>query len=257
MRNQDLKHVSALFVIFGVCLLASAGTARADRLSAFAETGYNGSGAIFRDAVPDLTTAGSPKIASVRGVIGRWLLCAGVNFSGDCVWLSRDVPSLPDFGFTDAPGSLRPESVPIIERHWGNRRPAARDKLVLFDRPGYDGDWIAVSDSVQDFEPAHLKSPGSIVLGDGVWRLCTGPGYTGRCLIVTASVGNLQEVFPGLFHSAQRHAPGVSGWAAPIIATTPQPAQPPASLKCRNHKVPTQVTNKAHKIILRCAKPAV
>ena len=253
MQSQSLKHLPILFATLCVCLLA--GTARADRLRVFAETSYNGSDAILREAVPDLTTAGSPRISSVRVVNGRWLLCAGVNFSGDCVWLSSDVPSLPDIGFPDKPGSLRPESVPIIERHWGNKRPAARDKLALFDRPGYDGDWTAFADSVQDFDAAHLKSPGSIVLGDGVWRLCTGPGYTGRCLIVTGSVWNLQEVFPGEFHSAQRHAPGISGWAAPIIATTPPPAQPPASLKCRGHKVPTQVTNKSGKLIWRCAKP--
>jgi hypothetical protein len=254
MQHWSPKVRSVLFVSLAFCLVVSS-IARADRLRAYAETDYKGSDAMFRDPAPNLTTRNPPlKIASVRVLNGRWFICAGVDFSGDCVWLSRDIPSFPDLGFTDRPGSLRPENVPILERHWGDRRPAARNALALFERPSYDGEWTALSESVQDFDAAHLKSPGSIVLGEGVWRLCTGPGYTGRCLILTGSVWNLPELFPGQFHSAQRHAPGATGWTAITSATTPPPAQPPASLKCRTHRVPTQVKDRAGKLVWRCTK---
>lgn len=253
MRGRRTKLILILCAFLG---LLAPSVARADRLRVFAETDFKGADAVFRDPVPNLATVGVPsRISSARVMAGRWLICAGPNFSSDCVWLAHDVPSFPDVGFTQKPGSLRPQSVPVMERHWGNKRAAPRTALALFERSGYDGEWTALSDSVPDFDEAHLKSPGSIVLGEGVWRLCSGPAYTGRCLILTGSVWSLQEIFLGQFRSAQRHAPGTIGWATTTGATTPPPAQPPASLKCRARKVPTQVKNKAGKLTWRCTKP--
>lgn len=203
MRHHHRVLSIALVVFAGA--LADPATASAERMRAFTQTDYAGRETVFRDPIPNLSvTEVPPNIASVRVVTGRWLLCADVNFSGDCAWLAHDIPSLSDLGFTSSPGSLRPERIPVLMRHWGNRRPPPRESLVLFERPNYDGDWTAVSDSVPEFGAAHLNSPGSVVLGDGAWRLCTGPNYSGRCLIVTGSAWDITKIFLGQIHSVKR-----------------------------------------------------
>lgn len=184
---------------------AGAGPVFAERLRAFSAANYQGQERVYRDRVADLNAGeAAHAIVSVRVVTGRWLLCANANFSGDCAWLGHDVPSLPELGFKALPGSLRPERIPVILRNWGGRRPAPRESLVLFERADYDGAWTALPDSVPDFGAAHLTSPGSIVLGNGAWRLCTGVDYTGRCLIVTASAWDIPNVFFGRIQSAKR-----------------------------------------------------
>jgi hypothetical protein len=177
---------------------------QAQNLHTFALPNFTGKEMVFRDPQPTLQASRPAKIASVRVVTARWLICSGTNYSGDCAWLSGNVPSLAAFGFTDEPGSLRPERVPVLMRHWGERRPAPRADLVLFEKPSFDGDWKALADSVPDFNAAHLTSPGSIVLAEGVWRLCTGPDYAGRCLIATASAWDMATIFPGRILSAKR-----------------------------------------------------
>ncbi len=200
MKVQSVGVLVAITTAF----ISMIGAAQAQRLRAFAEPNYLGTEQLFRDPQPNLQVARPTKIASVRVVTARWLICAGTSYSGDCAWVSRDVASLPQLGFTDTPGSLKPERIPVLLRQWGGRRAAPRTELALFEKPGYDGDWIALKDSVPDFNAAHLKSPGSIVLGDGAWRLCTGIDYSGRCLITTGSAWDLSEIFPGRILSAKR-----------------------------------------------------
>ena len=198
-----MKPHSFAAITIGFALLA-AGDAHAQQLRTFGNPNFSGEQRVFRDPQPDLQTSRPTKIGSVRLETEKWLICAGANFTGDCLWVSRDVASLADLGFSDTPGSLKPERVPIVMRHWGDRRPPAREDLVLFEKANYDGNWVALKDSTNDFTTANLKSPGSIVLGDGVWRLCTGVDYSGRCLVMTGSAWDLSEIFPGRILSAKK-----------------------------------------------------
>ena len=185
------------------CVLTN-GTANAQRLHVYAEPKYHGAERMFLGSQPDLQATHPTTIASVRVIRDRWLLCTSPDFTGDCAWLAHDVSSLPELGFTNAPGSLRPERVPTIMRNWGERRPPPRADLVLFDKASYDGDWTALKDSVPDFTAAHLKSPGSIVINEGTWRLCTGIGYAGRCLVANGSAWDMGAIFAGRILSAKR-----------------------------------------------------
>lgn len=189
-----------------LCLLLSVSTTAvcAQQLRTFSHPNYTGTQRVFRDPAPDLQVSRPTRAGSVRPETDKWLICDGTNYSGNCLWVSRDVPSLPALGFSDTPGSLKPERVPVLMRHWGDRRPPAHDELVLFDKANYDGDWTALKDDVGDFTEAKLKNPGSIVLGSGTWRLCTGVDYSGRCLTVTGSAWDLNEIFPGRILSAQK-----------------------------------------------------
>jgi hypothetical protein len=194
---------SAFLSVAALCIGLVSG-ARAERLRAFSEEGYAGVATMYSGRIAALKADDvQPVIASARVVTGRWLLCAKADFDGDCAWLAHDVPSVAKLGFTDKPGSLRPERVPILRRQWGDKHPPSRKALVLFDGPNYTGEWHAVRDSVGDFTAAGQKSPESVVLNEGAWRLCTAPHYRGRCLIMTGSAWDLSEIF-GRVQSAQR-----------------------------------------------------
>lgn len=197
-------RLCSVVALAALSALSLAGNAYAQQLRTFAEPNFAGTQRVFRDPAPDLQVSRPTKAGSVRPETDKWLICNGTNYTGDCLWVSRDVPSLPALGLSDTPGSLKPERVPVLMRHWGNRRPPGHDALVLFEKPNYDGEWMALKDSVNDFSVAKLNSPGSIVLGSGTWRLCTGVDYTGRCLIVTGSAWDLSTVFPGRILSAKK-----------------------------------------------------
>lgn len=184
--------------------LSSINVAHAQQLRTFSEPNFTGQQRVFRDPQPNLQTTRPTKIGSVRLEMDKWLICEGSNYGGDCLWVSGNITSLAALGFSVTPGSLKPERVPLVMRHWGDRRPAPRDQLALFEKPDFDGEWTALRGSVTDFDTAHLKSPGSLVLGDGLWRLCTGINFSGRCLTVTGSAWDIREIFPGRILSAER-----------------------------------------------------
>jgi len=195
------KPVFLLACAFG--LMMSAG-AQAQNLHTFSEPNFAGKELVFRDPQPNLQAEKPTKIASLRVLTARWLICTGTNYSGDCIWLSGNASSLPALGFSDAPGSLRPERVPVLMRHWGDRRPPPRSDLVLFEKAGFDGDWKALTDSVPNLAEAHLPIPAAVVINEGTWRLCTGPDYSGRCLTAMSSAWDLNKIFPGRILSAKR-----------------------------------------------------
>lgn len=184
--------------------LSFAHPAQAQQLRTFSKPNYGGEQRVFRDPQPNLQATRPTKIVSVRLEMDKWLICDGTNYAGDCLWVSGNIASLPALGISDTPGSLKPERVPLVRRHWGDRHPAPRTQLALFEKANFDGDWKALKDSIPNFNDAHLKSPGSIVLGEGTWRLCTGVDYSGRCLTVTGSAWDIAEIFPGRILSAKR-----------------------------------------------------
>lgn len=194
----------SLAVLAALLIWSAVSDANAQQVRTFSKPNYEGTQRVFRDPSPNLQVTRPTTTGSVRLETEKWLICNGTNYTGDCLWVSRDVPSLPALGISDTPGSIKPERVPVVMRNWGSRRPPPRDQLVLFEKANYDGDWAALKDSVADFNAAHIKSPGSIVLGDGAWRLCTGVDYSGRCLVTTGSAWDLGEIFPGRILSAKK-----------------------------------------------------
>ena len=59
-----------------------------------------------------------------------------------------------------------------------------------------------------------------------------------------------------LFGSALAYAADTTPPAGSTPAATTDTSTPPASLKCKAPKVPTQVKNKAGKMVWKCMKPA-
>jgi hypothetical protein len=144
-------------------------------------------------------------IESAKAITGRWLLCEGVSYGGDCVWLGRKVSSFKDIGSDGEFLSLRPVRIPVLRRNWGDRHPPALSSLALFSETEYRGEWTALSGTVADFAEANVAvSPASIIIGSGVWRVCSAPHFNGRCLTLTASVWDVRGIFGFTFRSAEK-----------------------------------------------------
>jgi len=146
----------------------------------FDQTNYRGNPTNYNEANPSL-----PNVAqSVTIGRGAWLLCEGRNYSGRCVTLDRSVPDLETYNLRNRVFSMRPvgpgESQPP---------PTSSDRyIVLFDRTNYRGN------------PTNYNGPSpnlsgraqSVTIGRGVWELCDGRNYRGRCVTLDQSVPDLR-----------------------------------------------------------------
>jgi len=194
-------------VILAVLASAALATvARAERLRLYDGENYHGNGRLFAAAEQNLRAEGDPsRAASAKVITGRWLLCERAFFSGDCLWISHDIPSFHALAFGADVESLRPERVPVLRRQWGDRRPPSRSALVLFTEANYQGGWVALKDSMPNLHEGGIdQATGSVVLQVGAWRLCTQPDYKGACLSMTASAWNMREIFSTRIRSIER-----------------------------------------------------
>lgn len=143
----------------------------------FDRPNYQGNPTNYNAAAPNLhRRSGSVTIG--RGV---WDLCDGWNFTGRCVTLTTSVPDLATYSLRDRVLSVRPAgSGPVTP-------PMTDWYVVLFDQPNYQG-------NPRNFKSAAASifgRSGSITIGRGVWEVCTGRNFTGRCVTLNTSVSNL------------------------------------------------------------------
>lgn len=191
----------------GLSLLAAfacSWDAHAERMRLYEEGNYVGSGRVFMDDVSGLKIGGqTPRFESAKIITGRWLLCTSPNYSGDCLWISKDTPSFRALGYSGTLASLRPERVPVLARQWGDRKPPGRSALVFFSERNFAGEWTPYYEDASDLSHSPIK-PLSIVIQKGAWRLCSLPNYEGDCISMTASSWDMPSIFGPSIRSAKR-----------------------------------------------------
>ena len=149
----------------------------------FDQTTYRGTPTNFNGPVPDLYNLRRAQSVTIgRGV---WELCDGRNFTGRCVTLDRSVPDLRIYNLRNRVSSLRPVG------SGGPPPPPSNSDwyIVLFDRPNYQGD----PTNYNGEEPNLNKRARSVTIGRGVWELCDGRNFTGRCVTLNQSVPDLRS----------------------------------------------------------------
>lgn len=194
-----------------VCASMLPGAAYAERIRVFSEPNFEGWNTVLLGNQSNMESDGEAhKIRSVRVISGSWLLCEAVASTGDCLWISHDLPNLEAVGFDKPILSAKPERVVVARYRWGGKKPP-RHSLVLFSEGSYSGDWIAVANSTPDVSDDIRKLRAkSIVVQDGVWQVCSDSGFAGRCLTLTGDAWDLRSIYFGPIQSIRRIDPVVA-----------------------------------------------
>jgi hypothetical protein len=163
--------------------LLFAGAAHAE-VTLYQQPNFGGERLTVRDASGNLQgTALYDRASSVRVQSGDWEFCTQPDFKGDCVTLRAG-----EYATLDQRLNHRIESVRRVggrDDHPG-RRGDRNASIELYNQPGFGGRAVEI-----DRDTASLRSSGmddrasSIVVNDGVWQLCSGPGFQGTCRVFT------------------------------------------------------------------------
>ena len=152
-----------------------------DYLVLFEQTNYRGNPTNYNGPIRDLY---GYRVQSVTIGRGSWELCEGRNFTGRCVTLDQSVPDLGVHGLRNRVSSVRPAE------SGGSPPPPPSDwYIVLFDQPNYRGN----PTNYNGPEASINRRVQSVTIGRGVWELCEGRNFTGRCVTLNRSVPNLRS----------------------------------------------------------------
>ena len=119
------------------------------------------------------------KAQSVTIGRGEWQLCDGIGFGGKCVTLTRSVSDLSSVGMRKKVRSLRPLGF--------QGPPEANWYIVLFEQQNFRGDPTNYNTERTNIN----KRARSITIGAGVWEICDGRNFTGRCQTLSQSEADL------------------------------------------------------------------
>lgn len=152
----------------------------------FERPNYRGAPHNFEGSNPILQGF-SGRAGSVTIGRGIWEVCSGPNFSGRCVTFKDSVPDLGAYGMRDQVGSVRPA------RYQSPGPPGRPDRdlsIVLYDRTNYRGTQVNYDGPAPSLGEFSGRA-GSVTIGRGIWELCEGPNYSGRCVTLEESVPDL------------------------------------------------------------------
>jgi beta/gamma crystallin len=180
MRGQ----LTLLSVLVALAPLAGAG-AQEQRIgggvgiTVFTGSDFSGKAVTFQRDMPNLRADNlNDQIASLRVARGeQWEVCEHANFRGRCVVVSGDERNLARNSWANTISSMR------RVRTAAGVLPAPLPDITLFDQPGFRGrsaNFTAATASL----PLALPAAKSVTVGRGVWELCDGRNFTGRCITV-------------------------------------------------------------------------
>jgi len=150
----------------------------------FDRTNYRGNPRNYNGPTPDLFGL-RRRAQSVTIGSGMWELCEGRNFTSRCVTLERSVPNLRTYNLNNRVSSLRPvvsggPIPPTTLTDW---------YIVLYDQLTYRGNPTNYNAADSNLD----KRARSVTIGRGVWQLCDGRDFTGRCVTLSRSVPDLRS----------------------------------------------------------------
>lgn len=203
MRHRSLPSRIAAVALLAVG--AVAGIARGADFQIYTHPHFTGAEITLKGETPDLSGLQHfhDQAASLV-VTGRWQVCTEPGFRGECVVLGPG--RYPTLG---APiykriASVRPMGAAVAEaeRQRAQERSAyeearrehvareevraprryGRAMLDLFPDPEFRGPPVRFERDVERMG-RRSDSASSMVVYEGVWELCSGPGFTGRCRV--------------------------------------------------------------------------
>jgi Beta/Gamma crystallin len=223
-------------LVFAATLMTQL-AASAGELSLFEHHRFGGREVTLRQASPNLVDLDfNDQSSSMVVRSGRWEVCVGANFSGDCEVFGRgQYPTLDRFN--DKISSVREVRsddrrdgrdgrdgqgwqgrqgrADRDDRHersdredWQDRqgrddRQGRQDRpgaIELFSQPGLQGNSIRVErDTANLAERGFNDRTGSLVIESGVWEICSDGSFRGQCRVF--GPGQYRELEPNLTRS--------------------------------------------------------
>ena len=193
MRKRWFLVLSALVVVIGTVVGTSAQQRQRGSvgITIFTDSNFRGKSATFREDVSDLVRHGlNDKISSLIVAPGeQWEVCEHTNYQGRCVVVSGEEPELKRHSWSDVISSFRRVGSAAVFPPGGPTPPSQGDwYIVLYDRSSYRGNPMNYNGPVSNLAGFRAAS---VTIGRGVWDLCEGPNFTGRCVTLDRSVPDL------------------------------------------------------------------
>ena len=181
-------------VIATALALLFAGTAQAatTEFQIFKQNNFRGPSHTVKGEVNVLEGGFAREGASLRVKGGYWEACTGDRFKGDCrVFAPGDYPSLEPawhqritsvrFLGTD-PKHARKEARENEREDRREARREARGTVDLYGGQDFRGRSVRIEGNERDLATQGFDGrASSLVVHDGVWELCSEPGFAGNC----------------------------------------------------------------------------
>ena len=166
-------------------------------ITVYADPGFRGRSATFRDDTQDLRPFGLTDKASSLGVPRGevWEVCEHINYAGRCQVFTGDEPDLRPIRWNDIISSVRRVRDVLPGRGRGDRfggRGGDRTRLILYDQRDYRGRSIEVEGTSSVLAGFSNRS-GSLKVISGQWEVCELPNFRGRCIVVTRDIPDLRR----------------------------------------------------------------
>ncbi|MBX3290336.1 MAG: peptidase inhibitor family I36 protein [Acidobacteria bacterium] len=151
-------------------------------ITVFEDRDFRGKSATYTRDVANLADSGlNDRISSLKVGPGElWEICEHANYQGRCVVVSGEERDLRQNSWNDMISSMR-------RRSGGGGTPVNNPYIVLYSQPNYRG----TPTNINGPSPSLNRTAQSVTVGRGVWELCDGVNYTGRCVRVDKSMANL------------------------------------------------------------------
>ena len=154
-------------------------------ITVFTGTNFSGRAVTFQQDQPVLRTSNlNDRIVSLRVARGeQWEVCEHDNFRGRCVVVSGDEPNLARNAWANTISSMRRVRSasgvipPPVPTNWN---------ITLFDEPSFRGRSANFTRAMANL-PLALPAAKSVTVGRGVWEICDGRNFTGRCITLQRS----------------------------------------------------------------------
>jgi hypothetical protein len=118
---------------------------------------------------------------------GTWQVCDGANFTGRCVTVSQSVPDLRTLALGRTIRSVRPAGFVPPGYPGPTNYPGSGSRnwfVVLYDQENFRG----TSATFRGENPNIDQRTRSVTVSQGVWDVCSGPNFTGRCQTLNINV---------------------------------------------------------------------
>jgi hypothetical protein len=161
-------------------------------LTVFADGHFRGASATLRQDASNLGQHGlNDRISSLRVAPGeQWEVCEHRNFRGRCIVVSGDEPELRTNEWSDVISSARRLHDDDLQSSDSDESSEGDWYIVLYDQPRYRGRPTNYRDAVSDVG-GQIRRVQSVAIRSGVWELCEGERFTGRCIALDVSVPDL------------------------------------------------------------------